>query len=151
MMPVALALLIGTYTQESFFREVLNVVFFLLWMGWIHTTGNELGKKWGKRKLDLRLFRISIFVYLIFISFVTFQDTLGINPESMFFPVVAIFVLLSIIYCFYYVSKMLVSMEKQRDVKFKEHQLEFFLFFIFIVGIWILQPRINRLATEQDI
>jgi hypothetical protein len=46
---------------------------------------------------------------------------------------------------------MLVSMEKQRDVKFKEHQLEFFLFFIFIVGIWILQPRINRLATEQHI
>ena len=52
-----------------------------------------------------------------------------------------------------FVSKNLLLAEKQRRVTFNEYVWPFFLFLIFPIGIWFLQPRINRLyagsASQQ--
>lgn len=55
-----------------------------------------------------------------------------------------------IIYTFYNVPKSLKSVELGRKVPFKECFLDAFLLFAFPVGVWFIQPRINRLflATE---
>jgi uncharacterized membrane protein YfcA len=151
ILPISVGLLIGTYTQESLYNEVLNIIFFLFWIGWIYSIGNLLGRRWDKGKLALRLFHFCIFFYLFFITIATFKVYIGINSESILFSLIVIFALLSVFYCLYYVSKMLVILEKQREIKFKEHQIEFFLFFIFIIGIWILQPRINQLNDKLDL
>lgn len=151
ILPISVGLLIGTYTQESLYNEVLNIIFFLFWIGWIYSIGNLLGRRWDKGKLALRLFHFCILFYLFFITIATFKVYIGINSESILFSLIVIFALLSVFYCLYYVSKMLVILEKQREIKFKEHQIEFFLFFIFIIGIWILQPRINQLNDKLDL
>ena len=54
----------------------------------------------------------------------------------------------SIIYIFYSVPKLIKSTELKRNVMFKECILETFLLLMFPIGIWIIQPRINKIFNE---
>jgi len=51
-------------------------------------------------------------------------------------------------YCLYFISKSLKAVELQRDVTFNDYAGEFFLIWFFPIGIWFIQPRINKLFDE---
>jgi hypothetical protein len=50
-----------------------------------------------------------------------------------------------IFYCFYFTAKVLKTVELQKPVTFNDYAGEFFLIWFFPIGIWFIQPRINRL------
>lgn len=50
-----------------------------------------------------------------------------------------------IFYSLYFAARALKSVELQRSVSFNDFRREFFLLWFFPVGIWLIQPRINRL------
>lgn len=55
------------------------------------------------------------------------------------------FILIAItIYCYWFVAKSYKMAELQRRVKFDDYIGEFFLIMFFFIGVWILQPKINR-------
>ncbi|MBK6525920.1 MAG: hypothetical protein IPG07_10450 [Crocinitomicaceae bacterium] len=51
---------------------------------------------------------------------------------------------------FYCVGKSIKLAELQRTVKFEDFVGEFFLAWFYLVGFWILQPRLNKLANEES-
>jgi len=53
-------------------------------------------------------------------------------------------------YCLYFVAKTLKTVELQREVSFNDFIAEFFLTWFFPIGVWILQPRINKMIKEYD-
>ena len=55
-----------------------------------------------------------------------------------------------IFYCIYFVAKTIKTAELQRKVKFSDFVGEFFLVWFFPIGVWILQPTINKLAEVVD-
>lgn len=56
--------------------------------------------------------------------------------------------LIPLSYISFSVAKVLVTAELHREVRTKEILSSAFLFLFFPVGVWLLQPRINRLAEE---
>jgi len=52
------------------------------------------------------------------------------------------------IYNLYFVAKSLVLAERQKPLSFSNFALEFFFLWFFPLGIWLVQPRINRLAAK---
>ncbi|MEI6310940.1 MAG: hypothetical protein WCP57_01645 [Bacteroidota bacterium] len=56
----------------------------------------------------------------------------------------------SMLHTLYYVAKTIKTVELQRKVSFSDFAGEFFLVWFFPIGIWILQPRINRWAAEIE-
>lgn len=55
-----------------------------------------------------------------------------------------------IFYCIYFVAKTIKTVELQSAVKFKDFVGEFFLVWFFPIGVWILQPTINKLEGGMD-
>ncbi|WP_373551080.1 hypothetical protein [Haliscomenobacter sp.] len=55
-----------------------------------------------------------------------------------------------IFYCIYHVAKTIKTVELQRKVTFSDFIAEFFLVWFFPIGVWILQPTINKLAAKDD-
>jgi hypothetical protein len=152
--PIILSVVI-TETGK-YILPVLNSIFFLLFFSWIYSTGNILGKHW-KMHMNyyyLLLFRLSIVMVVIssiVFSFLGITKRTNIYDISKPMPLVfLIIVLIAIFYCFYYVSKILRSVELNRNVDFEQHQKEFFLFFVFVIGIWVLQPRIRKLLNKLE-
>jgi hypothetical protein len=55
-----------------------------------------------------------------------------------------------IYFSFYNVSKLLKSIELNREAKFSECILDAITLFAFPVGVWFIQPRINRILMLTD-
>jgi hypothetical protein len=61
-----------------------------------------------------------------------------------------LFAMACMLYSFYFCARALKAAEWQRPVTFGDFAGEFFLVWFFPVGIWMLQPRINRQAAQSD-
>lgn len=60
------------------------------------------------------------------------------------------FSIFCIFYCIYFVAKTIKTVELQRKVTFSDFVAEFFLVWFFPIGIWILQPTINKLVDKDS-
>ena len=104
-------------------------------------------------------FFIPIVYMLCFMIFMTFaMDELISNRRepnvgiivSMFAVIVPLhlFSMFCIFYSLYFVAKTFKTVELQREVKFSDFAGEFFMIWFYPVGIWIIQPRINKFLEE---
>jgi hypothetical protein len=50
-----------------------------------------------------------------------------------------------------FTARVIKSVELQRKARFEDAVAEFFLIWFFIVGLWILQPRVNRIANGMEV
>ncbi|MGH1363194.1 MAG: hypothetical protein ACRBF0_06525 [Calditrichia bacterium] len=56
--------------------------------------------------------------------------------------------IICIIFCFYFAAKTIKLAELQRDVTFGDFVGEFFMIWFFYIGVWVLQPKLNKLLEE---
>jgi hypothetical protein len=103
--------------------------------------------------LSLFLIFIScIFTYVSGNNFIV--QTLPLAP--LFFGVFALiiplhlFCMFCLFYSIYFIAKTLKTIELQREVSFSDFMGEFFLVWFFPIGVWILQPRINKFMSSVE-
>jgi hypothetical protein len=84
---------------------------------------------------------------------------LSSTESQLNLPTVQSFIILSIgylttVFCLLYTwrftAKMLKSVEMQREAIYAEYSRDFFLLWFYPVGIWFIQPRINRIVQENQ-
>ena len=75
-----------------------------------------------------------------FYIFIPFLVIIPIHLFSMF----------CIFYCLYFVAKTFKTVELQREVTFSDFMAEFFLIWFFPIGVWIIQPKINKIIRGYD-
>jgi len=61
-----------------------------------------------------------------------------------------IFSMFCIFYAMWFISKAIKTIEFQKPVSFSDYAGEFFLLWLFPVGIWIIQPKINKINEKID-
>lgn len=101
------------------------------------------------------LLYISSFCVFIFITLAKIKpQDLPQIPMEWLTPILFILHILSVFglfYSMYFAAKTLKTAELQREVTFRDFASEFFMFWFFPVGVWILQPRINDMAEKSDV
>ncbi|WP_343635993.1 hypothetical protein [Fluviicola sp.] len=90
--------------------------------------------------------------YIIFIiKTITYQDEanlLTVAVLGLFFFLLHFFSIFCMLHTFFFVAKTVKSIELQRNPRFSNFVGDFFLIWIFPVGIWFIQPRINALVEK---
>lgn len=147
---------------------IIMILYMGLFLGWFYSLGTNLHKKLPETvNMNLKKFKIFLLiptVYMLFISF--YMSSLfsnvstNIEPNPAIFGIIFplhLFSMFCIFYCLYFISKELKAVEWQKPVTFSDYAGEFFLIWFFPLGIWIIQPRINKLfenitdgETEND-
>ena len=94
------------------------------------------------------MFNIGYFIgyQLLFGAFMAYVMTT--MPESPLFLLIFPFHLYAMfcgLYAMYFISKALVSVEKQEDVDYNQFGGVFLMLLFFPIGIWFLQPRIQKI------
>jgi len=142
---------------------LLMLLFMGVFFGWFYTMGVNLNKKLPDTvKMNLTKFKWFLFiptVYIVFFS-IFMSGIIGSafdggepNPVFLFgsfgiiFPL-HLFSMFCIFYCLYFCAKSLKAVELQRPVTFNDYAGEFFLIWLFPIGIWFIQPRINKMFDE---
>lgn len=129
-----------------------------LCFSWFYALGTNLFKRVPATvKMSLTRFKLFLFTafgYIIF--FMVFMATMfsnvlsGGRPDFAVFAIIFplhFFYMFCVCYCLYFNAKALKTIELQRAVTFNDYAGEFFLLWFFPVGVWIIQPRINKLFT----
>jgi len=135
------------------------ILFIGLYVGYLWTLGVNLKEKIPSNlKLKSGLFNIAMaygLIYNIFFivfsifgfQYIRFSDSAA-NPLMVIMP----FHIIAMICMFYgltFVARALVTAEKQTKVKADDYIGVFFMLWFFPIGIWFIQPRINKLFKSD--
>lgn len=147
-------------TEMFFFFPIVMILVMVLFFGWFYALGTNLHKKLPKTAtMNLNKFKIFLFipvVYILFICvfmFVLFSNTsIGGQPNLAIFAVIIplhLFSMFCVFYCLYFIAKALKTVEWQKTVTFSDFAGEFFLIWLFPIGLWIIQPRLNKIFDPK--
>ncbi len=139
---------------------LIMILFMGVFFGWFYSIGVGLDRKIPD-ELKLKVGRFKIFllipvIYILFFSIiiVTMMNGMRITggePNPAIFGLIVplhLFSMFCIFYCLYFVSKTIKTAELQRKVEFGDFAGEFFLIWFYPIGIWFIQPKINRMIEE---
>lgn len=128
--------------------------------GWFYALGINLNKKLPETvKMNLSRFKLFLFIpgiYILFLMSLLFAFFSGfsireINPLIVLVIIpIHLFSIFCIFYCLYFNAKSLKAVELQKPVTFNDYSGEFFLIWFFFIGVWFIQPRINKLFADTN-
>jgi hypothetical protein len=84
------------------------------------------------------------YLALLYLLIYTALFSLDILPNKNLY-ILSYIAIAANIYCVYFVSRILVMAELERKVTFSDYIGTFIHIYVFFIGVWWLQPRINRL------
>jgi hypothetical protein len=139
-----------------YFFPVMLILYVGLFFGWLYSLGTNLFKRLPvTARMSLTRFKIFLLVYvgymlffLVFMFGIFSAVASGGEPSPLLFALIFpinLFAMFCIFYCLYFTAKVLKTVELQKPVTFNDYAGEFFLIWFFPIGIWFIQPRINRL------
>jgi hypothetical protein len=150
------SILAAPHSQEVFSRGgllaglvmTLSTLGFFVWFWSLGSYFNSIVQP--ELRMESGFFRVALiyppFYFVFFIA--TFQSfspgLFGLIIPLHLFGMVCMFYLL------YFVSKSLVFAETSKPALFYDYAGPFFLLWFFPIGIWIVQPMVNRLYSERQ-
>lgn len=131
---------------------IKELFFGILYLGWLYTLGTKLHAKLPNQvKMNLQIFLLFLTIPCVYmLSILIYISASGgmINNTMQVTPIILPIYLISIfcaLYNMYFIARALRTVELHRPVTFGEWASDFFLICFFPIGIWMLQPRINRI------
>lgn len=150
-------------TATSLLSTLLSMSILL---NWLYAIGSglqpylpETARSTGMGRLRLFMLMPIIYVACITIYMIGFSFKRGAYLASIPGAAFAItimaalllhlFSMFCIFYCLYVAARTLRATELKRPVTFGDFVGEFFLMWFFPVGVWIIQPRINKIIARE--
>jgi hypothetical protein len=131
---------------------------------WMYVLGINLNKKLPDTvKMNVVLFKwfffipviyivyFCILIYRIFNAFFVLSNPSDAISFAHFFILIFpihLFSMFCIFYCNYFIAKCLKAVELQKQVTFSDYAGEFFLLWFFPIGVWLIQPKINKIFNR---
>lgn len=152
-----------------FIKNVLGIFALLIpeifIFNWIYSIGNYLFRKVeviiSSKDLNFKYFILSlqIIIFHFFINllskFIILLDltfnNIYVTLHNFIIVSLSIVSILSYLYVMYFIAKSLKSLELNNEITFKDFRKEFFLLVLLPIGIWFIQPRINKIFAEEKV
>lgn len=129
---------------------IVMAIFGVCYLTWFWSMGSFLeSMAQPELKLKLGLFRFAL-VYTVSYAFFFFRFVLNTHPVTTFLIVpLHLIATFCLFYILYFDSKSLALIQRKRPVSFYDYAGLFFLLWLFPIGVWFIQPKINRLYVEN--
>lgn len=157
--------------MTSYFRlfPILMIIFMGVFFGWFWAIAIGLQKKVPEGvKMKTKKFKVFFFIpltYMLLISIgigmamsgLTERIEGGDQPDvglvggimGIVFPL-HLFSMFCIFYTLYFVAKTFKTVELQRETTFSDFAGEFFMIWFYPIGIWIIQPKVNKMIEDAS-
>lgn len=147
-----LPFLVAEFVTPLGYRNYPYIIGFLLFFGWLLTVHQRLTALISQKIEPTNiLFIINIF----FLTIVFCGVNIFFEPGSEIYlegalAFIGLYFFFALFQVFYSTAKRLVMAEKQKNIALSDFIGEFFLFVIFPIGIWFLQPRIKKTIIKSE-
>jgi hypothetical protein len=150
-----LIVICGAWISPSPAKEIINGVAVVTFTSWIYAIGvygqyriAELGLK----TMNVKFFKANVIIVLgLWLLLLIYFGTRGQIKATNASQPVYVILNIAVLYLFFamfqtiiFACKTIATIELRRDVSFGDYFTNLLLMGFFFVGIWILQPKINR-------
>lgn len=148
------------------FIPIVMIISVGTFFGWFWSIAIGLQKKVPEGvTMKTKKFKIFFFIPLIYISLISIFisgmfsgiSQNGLEPSGSFIGGMVGIILplhllsmFGIFYSMYFVAKTIKTVELQKEVSFSDFAGEFFMIWFYIIGIWIIQPKINKMIEDES-
>lgn len=164
---IALAFSMITHQNSEYFSIPSYTIFFpfILFLlmagllGWFWSIGVGLQQLIPEeQRLNVSAFKFFVLypliyfvLYIVQMWFFISEVRLSLSP-FIFLAIIPLhlFAMFCMFYDLYFVAKTFKTVELQRKVELGDYIGEFFLLCFYPVGIWLIQPKINKMAEELN-
>ncbi|MFN7839568.1 MAG: hypothetical protein ACK5QG_16500 [Bacteroidota bacterium] len=115
--------------------SVASLILLWVWAISTHFCGFVNTRGWS-----IVRFKLCFFVFVVLFGAVKFLSLIGIG----YHPLVNLVPFLLLIYCYAHASICLKSFELKTRASINEYALDIVLILVFPVGVWFIQPRVNK-------
>lgn len=145
---------------------IVMIIYMVVYLAWIYAVSIGLQSKVPTHvKMKVKNFKIFFYIPIIYyfafmIGFsILFANFTKATSESNFifldqiFPYLLpfhFFVIFCMLYTLYFAAKTIKTVELQREVRFGDFTGEFFLIWFYFIGVWILQPKVNKMVEKKS-
>jgi len=138
--PLILATILSSIVESAFPMQFGIFISLCMDQLWIYSVCTYFSYKYSSN-LTVPIVRLKVclsynIVYAILFSFSTIPFD--------YLEFIHLIAFCSNVYCIYFLAKLLVMVEKKSKVRFNDYIGTFFAAYVLLIGIWYLQPRINR-------
>jgi hypothetical protein len=133
---------------------VASLIFMVLYVGWlwaIATTANqklEQSLKQSTKWMGLGLVYAAVYLLGGLLLFPSAPGA-GQGLPGFIIPM-HLLAMFAMFYALVFTAKRLVTLERKQQVSFFEYSGPFFLLWFFPIGVWFIQPRVNKLLGNND-
>jgi hypothetical protein len=134
---------------------LLLILPLLIYYGWIGSVGTVFSQKNSPVPMPTGRFRLSLWTsaicsILLLVYFWAYPQYLQGTDNEEAVPIILVGVLVfvalfTLFYCLSFMARAIVQRERVRRVTSSEFYSEFVMAVFFPIGIWLLQPRVNKL------
>lgn len=126
-------------------------------LGWMWSISIGLQPKVpGEVVMKVKKFKWLFYIPVVyfFVFFILMGSIRGASSQSrdfmfLFIVPMHLFSMFCMFYILYFTAKTFKTVELQRAVTFSDFAGEFFLFWFFPIGVWVLQPKINKMIDPE--
>jgi hypothetical protein len=126
--------------------------------GWMWASGILLNNRLPEElRLNTVFFKICFFYPFIYIPIVIIIVFTNLPPDPAMFPLALlalipfhIFAIFCSFYCYYFVARIVKTNEMGMHTTVNDYIAEIFMIWFFFIGIWFLQPKINKIISASD-
>ncbi|GLB52465.1 hypothetical protein NBRC110019_15050 [Neptunitalea chrysea] len=136
---------------------VITVMYAASLFGWYYSVAVGLQTKVPAVTMKIKKFKLFFFTplvyFLIIITYISLISTADDAMHAVFILIIFplhFFSLFCMFYTIYFVAKTIKTVELQREVRFSDFAGEFFMVWFFPIGVWILQPKINKSMERKE-
>jgi hypothetical protein len=159
----------GAWTSPSPLKEIINsvaAVTFAFWIYAIGVYGQYRVAELGLKTMNVKLFKTNVIILgilflIVLIYSATQREVAETNNVTNTFEAKDIFNIIAGLYFVFavfqtiiFACKTIAKIELRREVSFGDYFTNLLLMLFFFIGVWILQPKINRLIAttgEQEV
>ena len=137
---------------------LLLILPLLAYYGWIGSVGTAFSQRNTSASMPDGRFKASLWTscvcsIILLVYFWAYPQYLRATDNEEAIPIMLIGLLLfvalfTLFYCLSFMARAVVQLERSGRVSSPEFYSEFVMAVVFPIGIWLLQPRINRLEGD---
>lgn len=147
--PIIAAISADTEREYEQFQGGANLITIIVYFIWIWSVAHFFSMKVAGSKL--LTFNICFFCSLLaFLSLNTYFLIYGGPPELKYLQILERLAFVLWLICLYVAANLVKVWELRRQARPVECLLYAFLFLVFPIGVWILQPKINKAISNVE-
>lgn len=155
-----LIIVFGAWVSPSPLQEICNGIAFLTFIAWVYSISfygkekiiffDETGMNFNSFRIHVFVILISVIVSKIFPAFFRTINTETFGISDLLLLLVGLYIFYSIFQVIVFTGKMITMLIEKRKVSFGDYFPNLILICFLFVGIWILQPKLNKIFSDSE-